>query len=131
MRLTILTKRIINISGITGVLLLIIRLLGIFIPLPYENLFLIAGLIVLFVICLPLLLVEKNSPYKSPEKYDRTGSVKKNNAEQEGADVPENYKGWGINDSPFRTRKSGVTWGGGNIKASNAQRGTRRRFLKK
>ncbi len=30
-----------------------------------------------------------------------------------------------------RERKSGLTWGGGNIKASNATRGTRRKFLGK
>jgi hypothetical protein len=28
-----------------------------------------------------------------------------------------------------RERKSGLTWGGGNIKASNAKRGTKRKFL--
>lgn len=30
-----------------------------------------------------------------------------------------------------RERKSGLTWGGGNIKASEAKRGTRRKFLGK
>lgn len=39
-------------------------------------------------------------------------------------------KGWGMNDSPFRERKSGLTWGGGNIKGASAKRGTRRSFLK-
>jgi len=39
-------------------------------------------------------------------------------------------KGWGMNDSPFRDRKSGLTWGGGNIKGASAKRGTRRSFLK-
>lgn len=29
----------------------------------------------------------------------------------------------------FRERKSGLTWGGGNIKASEATRGTKRKFL--
>ena len=31
----------------------------------------------------------------------------------------------------LRDRKSGLSWGGGNIKASEAQRGTRRKFLGK
>ena len=39
-------------------------------------------------------------------------------------------KGWGMNDSPFRERKSGLTWGGGNIKGASAKRGTRKTFLK-
>jgi len=39
-------------------------------------------------------------------------------------------KGWGMNDSPFRERKSGLTWGGGNIKGASAKRGSRKYFLK-
>ena len=39
-------------------------------------------------------------------------------------------KGWGMNDSPFRKRKSGLVWGGGNIKGANASRGKKRSFLK-
>ena len=31
----------------------------------------------------------------------------------------------------LRERKSGLTWGGGNIKASEAKRGTKRKFLGK
>lgn len=34
-------------------------------------------------------------------------------------------------DFGHRERKSGLTWGGGNIKASEAKRGTRRKFLGK
>jgi hypothetical protein len=32
-------------------------------------------------------------------------------------------------DFGHREQKSGLTWGGGNIKASNAKRGTKRKFL--
>ena len=39
-------------------------------------------------------------------------------------------KGWGMNDSPFRERKSSLTWGGGNIKGASAKRGTQKSFLK-
>ncbi len=34
-------------------------------------------------------------------------------------------------DFGHRDRKSGLTWGGGNIKGSNATRGTKRKFLGK
>ena len=34
-------------------------------------------------------------------------------------------------DFGHREKKSGLTWGGGNIKASEAKRGTRRKFLGK
>lgn len=55
------------------------------------------------------------------EKRDNSISIEQGKAQN---------KGWGMNNSPFKTRKSGLTWGGGNIKASNATRGTRRSFLK-
>jgi len=32
-------------------------------------------------------------------------------------------------DFGHREKKSGIAWGGGNIKASNAKRGTKRKFL--
>lgn len=34
-------------------------------------------------------------------------------------------------DFGHREQKSGLTWGGGNIKAANAKRGTKRKFLGK
>ena len=39
-------------------------------------------------------------------------------------------KGWDMNNSPFRARKSNATWGGGNIHGSVAKRGSRKPFLK-
>ena len=46
------------------------------------------------------------------KRYSREDSAKKSNV-----------------DFGHRERKSGLTWGGGNIKASEAKRGTRRKFL--
>jgi len=40
-------------------------------------------------------------------------------------------KGWGMNNSPYRKRKSGLNWSGGNIHASVASRKTRKPFLRK
>lgn len=122
-------KKIIYISGIAGVLLLVIRLLGIFIALPVKDIIFIAGLILLFVVCFPLLLIEKNKPYRSAQEEIQIRSAsdeKHNNKEKK-----KTYKSWGMNDSPYRSRKSGLTWGGGNITAANAKRASRRRFLKK
>ena len=42
----------------------------------------------------------------------------------------ENPKGWGMNNSPFRERKAGLNWGGGNVHAANAKRNKGRGFLK-
>lgn len=56
------------------------------------------------------------------------GSKKKEGIKPQGK--KPTTKGWGMNDSPFRERKSGLTWGGGNIKGASAKRGKRKSFLK-
>jgi hypothetical protein len=38
-------------------------------------------------------------------------------------------KGWSMNNSSFRERKSGLTWFGGNIKGANASRNSRKKFM--
>lgn len=124
-----MNKKIIYISGIGGALLLIIRLLGIFIALPFRDIILIAGLILLFVVCFPLLLLEKNKPYQSEQEGIKLTPASDEKQNTKGKKNPS--KGWGMNDSPYRTRRSGLTWGGGNITAANAKRESRRRFLKK
>ncbi len=60
------------------------------------------------------------------EQY-RTEKKEKTKSE---ADV-KHPEGWSMNDSPFRSRRSGLRWGGGNIRASEASRQTRKKFLKK
>ena len=57
--------------------------------------------------------------YKGPKKEENVSIQKKK----------PTTKGWGMNDSPFRKRKSGLTWSGGNIKGASAKRGTRKSFL--
>ena len=123
-------KIAIYISGITGTILLMIRLMGIFLEFRGDDIVLISGLILLVLFCIPLLLIDNHlhnnkidkiiESYKGKEKEDRE-TLKSGNSP----------KGWGMNDSPFRERKSGLSWGGGNVKGANASRGTRRSFLKR
>lgn len=122
-------KTAIYLSGITGTLLLVLRIIGIMLEFPLNNVLLILGLVLLFIIFLPLIIIER---YLSDKKIDKiidtykdtdrkTVHLEKGNSET---------KGWGISNSPFRERKSGLTWGGGNIKGASASRGTRKSFLK-
>ena len=123
-------KTIILISGITGTLLLMVRMLGIFMEFRGDDVVLVSGLVLLGLVCLPMFLIDKrrhdrkiDSIIKSYEGLDKEV--------QELQKAGQSPKGWGINDSPFRERKSGLTWGGGNIKAAEATRGTRRKFLRR
>lgn len=123
-------KTVIYISGIAGMLLILLRIIGMIMEFPLNNLFLILGLTLLVIVFLPLAIIERYRHNKMIDKiinsYKEAGigavPIEKGNLEA---------KGWGMNNSPFRERKSGLTWGGGNIKGANAKRETRRNFLKR
>jgi energy-coupling factor transporter transmembrane protein EcfT len=126
---TNIMKIAIYLSGISGSLLLLIRTIGIIMEFPLNKVFLILGLILLLFIFIPLIFIDK---YHNKKKIDRIidsykGKENKNSQLEKG---DSKNKGWGMNNSPFRERKSGLTWGGGNIKGANASRGTRKSFLK-
>lgn len=126
----IMIRRIaIYFSGISGALLLVIRAIGEIADFHYNRLFFILGVVLLLLVYLPLVIVDK---YLQNKKLDSIIASYKNggNANEKIEKGDSKHTGWGMNSSPFRERKSGLTWGGGNIKGSNATRGNRRTFLK-
>jgi|GEM_PF-863392 len=124
-------KTWIYITGISGSLLLVFRLIGTLTEFPWNDWLLWSGLIILGLICLPLSFIDR---YRHNRKIDEIiQSGKGKYGEKLSVNDKSNNpgpKGWDMNTSPFRERKSGLTWGGGNIKGSNATRGTRRKFMK-
>ncbi|MDF1549034.1 MAG: hypothetical protein P1P88_14515 [Bacteroidales bacterium] len=120
---------IIYISGILGGLLLMIGLIGTINDFNYNAVFLISGLALIVPICIPLMIVDR---YRYNKKIDHIIKTHKDKPSKTKSISPvkSKVKGWGMNNSPFRERKSGLTWGGGNIKGANASRGTRKSFLK-
>lgn len=64
---------------------------------------------------------------------DRREERKKREMRESGQPVPGDPEAGKRAPLSFgnNERKSGLTWGGGNIKASEAKRGTRRKFLGK
>lgn len=122
-------KPAIYLSGITGLILLMTGTIGIITGFTYHKLFLISGLVLLALIFLPLVMIHK---YRSDKKIDRIidsykGGDKKTIRLEKG---DSKTRGWSMNNSPFRERRSGLTWGGGNIKGAGASRGSRKSFLK-
>ena len=118
-------RRSIQISALAGVLFLALRFIGLFIHLSYENLFLYLGVGILLFITLPLYLLERhryNDMKKRIISDFKNAPAKTEKKNSEKSDTPE-YPA-------FRQQKSGLTWGGGNIHAANAKRGSRRGFLK-
>jgi hypothetical protein len=117
-------KNSIYFSVIIGFTFLIIRFIGLFLELSYNDLFLYIGLGVLLLITLPLVLLDRYRYRKQKEKIIRSFQDKKTN--RKGKEPKETEP----HDYPsFRKQKSGLTWGGGNIHGSGAKRGSKRGFL--
>ncbi len=122
-------KLAIYISGILGGLAIVLSIIGIFVEFPHNDKLLWVGLILVVGICIPMFRFERylaNRRYK--QKKDEREKTEQNSQSSPNRETPA--KGWGMNNSPFRDRKSGLTWGGGNVKGVNATRGRRKRFLK-
>lgn len=120
---------VIYFSGIAGILLLVIRTIGTMLEFPLNRLFLILGLVLLVTIFIPLMIINK---YRQNKKIDAIinsykGTDKKSVPLKKG---DAKTQGWGMNNSPFRERRSCASWGGGNIKGASVSRGTRKPFLK-
>ncbi len=123
-------RKAIYITGILGMMLVIAGLIGAMLAFNSYKVLLILGLVLLVLVYLPLILIDKIR-YNMKIKKIIASYEGKEGKHAEYKKGEKKTKGWGMNDSPFRERKSGLTWGGGNIKGTNATRGTRKRFLKK
>lgn len=112
-------------SAILGLIFLAIGFIGFFIELSDAKLFLFIGLGMLFVVALPLYIIESLRYQKKKasilKKYQGVHRIRRVNKirKKQNPDYPS-----------FRKQKSGLTWGGGNIHGSTAKRGTKREFLK-
>jgi hypothetical protein len=118
------------ISGILGTLLLTLRIVGIYLEFPFNSILLYTGIALLFLVFIPMYIIDRIMVNRKINRIIREFQEQ----EKKNAVPPESKistKGWSMNDSPFRTRKSGLTWNGGNVHAANASRGTRKVLLKR
>lgn len=96
---------------------------------PRHWVFLLAGLVFLSIYLILYFRAKRLHAERMTEiikKHKELKSSKKEDAKEEHTSA----KGWSMNDSPFRERKSGLSWGGGNIHAAGASRNSRKSFLK-
>ena len=120
-------KLTIYISGIIGGLLLLLRLLGVFISTLSTDILLYGGLGLLVFIFTPFLIVDKKRQDKKISAIIESHRGKTDHKKVRSEDKKTAARGWSMNNSPFRDRPSGLSWGGGNVHAANAKRGRRRR----
>jgi ABC-type transport system involved in multi-copper enzyme maturation permease subunit len=115
-------------SVLLAVLLLAISLISIFLEQNYHSLLLPLGIGTLLLVTLPLILMtyrdaskkRKPQPNQHQIHKQKIKSTVKNTNDKNAPHYPS-----------FGKRRSGLTWGGGNIHASTAKRGSKRRFLEK
>ncbi|HYW96346.1 MAG TPA: hypothetical protein VE870_12210 [Bacteroidales bacterium] len=123
-------KTLIYISGIIGGLLIVYWFSGIYQDPANSIFYLFSGVALICLVCLPLYYIDASRQKKKAETIIKSyGTDKEAVDSKKGQKSPA--KGWSMNNSPFRDRKSGLSWGGGNIHAANASRGKRRNFGKK
>ena len=119
-----------HLSGIIGIVLLASGTTGMITGLLSHSEYLLgSGLLLLGFVYLPLSISMINIQKKKIRQIIQSRHTK--NAE-DSSNTKTNSKtsGWGMNNSPFRERKSRLTWGGGNVKGANATRRSRKNFLK-
>lgn len=117
-------RTLIYFSGITALILIVVRLTGIFIP-DLAFGFMLPLALVLLVVFLIFLFLDRRAHERKIDKIINYWRGKKKPVELSGKNESK-HKGWTMNNSPYRSRRSGLSWGGGNIHAANAKRGTRR-----
>jgi hypothetical protein len=129
-------KTTIYISGFVAAFLLLGWVLALLMNLPGHLLMLITGSIVLLFIYLPLVIRKRKIHRERMKEIIQNYKRDTNNSEtlqsDPGQEVTEKApghtaKGWSMNNSPFRERNAGATWGGGNIHAANATRNPRKK----
>lgn len=122
-------NKAIYISGIAGILLLVIGTLGIFLEFAENKTIFAVGLFLIFLVFLPLVILRKNQHNRKIDGIIQSYR-KKPKGDMNATELKTTNKGWNMNNSSYRERKSGLSWGGGNISAAQAKRGSRRSFLK-
>ena len=119
-------KNSIYFTVILGVIFLVIHFISQFLALGYSHLFLIIGLGILLVITLPLFYLDRSRYTKHKKLIIKSSQQEKGNPKGKEVKKTEAH-----NYPSFRNQKSGLTWGGGNVHASGAKRGSKRGFLSK
>jgi hypothetical protein len=147
-------KGIIYITGVAGGILLILRIVGIFVEFSFNRQVLLTGLL-LTVVSITFSLIYKDlqnrkirkllrkyrdsgSPDSLIRKPDRSEGSEGEKMDQgngdnanDGKKSKSGEKGLEPGKNSLRERKTGLVWGGGNIKGANATRGTKRKFIKR
>ena len=121
-----MNRFVIYISGFTGFLLLAIYFLGLFAEKSYDQMVFISGIVLILLICIPMIFLERR---RQNNKIDEIIHQHNKSAKEEighSDETGKKVKGWSMNQSPFRERKSGTVWSGGNIHGAVPKRQSRK-----
>lgn len=119
-------KTYIYISGFLSAFFFAGWIVAMLMGLSAHLVMLLAGAIIFFLVYLPLIIRKRRQHLDRMEEIIRNYKSGDSQKVADPTGEKSQNKGWSMNDSPFRERRSGATWGGGNIHAANVTRGTRR-----
>ncbi len=118
-------KSIIYITGLLSAFFFLGWIISYAMGFPAHYIMVISGAVCFFIFFLPLVYFKRREHRRRMKKIIE--EYRKNGKKPSAKSGSSSWKGWDLNTSPFRDRKSGVSWGGGNIHAANAERNTRRK----
>lgn len=121
-------KKATYLSAVLAILFLTISLIGFYLDQNYYNLLLPLGIGILLLVTLPIILIQFRDRSKKMKPQTDQRQIHKKKITSTGQNT--NEKNAALYPS-FGKRRSGLTWGGGNIHGSTAKRGSKRRFLEK
>jgi hypothetical protein len=101
-------RSMIYISGILGGLLVTIGLVGAVSGFNNNTVFLISGLALIIFIYIPFLLLNKYRQTRKIKNIIKSYANKPSRHNSKSSDKSD-IKAWGMNNSPFRRRKSGLS----------------------
>jgi hypothetical protein len=117
-----LNRFIIYASGFTGSLLLALYFIGLTADKSYNQIILISGLILIFLICIPMIYLERLRQNRKIDEIIHGHKKSTKDKIKHSSESGKKVKGWSMNNSPFRERSSGTSWSGGNIHGSLPKR---------
>jgi len=117
-----LNRIIIYTSGFTGSLFLAFYFIGLAADKSYNQILFISGLILIFLICIPMIYLERLRQKKKIDEIIHGHKKSTKDKIMHSSESGRKVKGWSMNNSPFRERNSGASWSGGNIHGSLPKR---------
>lgn len=122
-------KNLFGLFGLVGIVIGVLILLGIYTNYSNLTIYILSGLLLMGLIYSILTFIQNYQRNKKIKKIIESPKKKVISTSDKNK-TPSKRTSSGLTNMSFRERKSGLTWGGGNIHGALAKRGNKKSFLK-